>query len=470
MTALWTAADIQAATGGIASGDFAVCGVDIDNRDCTLGSLFFALKGEQSDGHKYAKAAFEAGACAAIVQDVSVLPGSTSPHVLVGDTTAALNALARAARARLQGKVIAVTGSAGKTGVKEALRLSLERFRPGAVHASIKSFNNHVGVPLTLTRMPAEMRFAVLEMGMNHAGELTQLSALGQPDVAIITTVASAHREFFASEEAIADAKAEICTGVRPGGTIILNADNRHYARLRATAEKSRAGHILSFGVAADADVRALDVVLQEGSSAVTADIGGERMMFKIAQPGRHWVSNALAVLAAVKAVEGDIALAGLALAEMVGLAGRGRRVQIQTVDGGKAVLIDESYNANPASMAAALAVLGGITPARAGKRIAVLADMKEMGAESRALHASLAASVEAARISHVICVGNDIQALAAALPASITRMAVASSDSAIQVLDSLLRADDVLLVKGSNSMGLGKVVEQLLAASQRGE
>jgi UDP-N-acetylmuramoyl-tripeptide--D-alanyl-D-alanine ligase len=468
MTPLWTAADIAFATGGVASGDFVVTGVDIDNRDCRDGTLFFALKGEKGDGHQYVKAAIAAGARAAIVSDVSALPSPNTPHVRVADTTAALNALAQAARARMQGKVIAVTGSAGKTGVKEALRLALDRFRPDKVHASIKSFNNHVGVPLTLARMPADMRFAVLEMGMNHAGELTALSALGQPHMAIITTVASAHRAFFASEEAIADAKAEICSGVLPGGTIILNADNPHYARLRAVAEASAAAHILSFGRAPLADVRALEVVLHAGSSAVTADIAGERIMFKVAQAGEHWVSNALAVLAAVKAVGGDLALAGLALAEMPGLAGRGRRVMVQTADGGTAQLLDESYNANPASMVAALAVLGAIVPAERGKRIAVLADMKEMGAESRALHAGLAGAVEAAGVSHVICVGDDIQALAAALPASITRMAVASSASVMDVLAQVLRKDDVLLVKGSNSMGLGSVVEQLIAAANK--
>ncbi len=465
MTPLWTSQDIAAATGGVASGDFSVHGVDIDNRDCRDGSLFFALKGENSDGHAYVKAAFAAGASAAIVSDISALPTPAAAHVRVADTTAALEALARAARARITGKVIAVTGSAGKTGVKEALRLSLERFRPGFVHASIKSFNNHVGVPLTLARMAADIRFAVLEMGMNHAGELAALSALGQPHVAIITTVASAHRAFFKSEEAIADAKAEICSGILPGGTIILNADNPHYARLRAVAETSPAAHILSFGLSAQADVRALEVALQADCSTVTADIAGERMMLKIAQAGQHWVSNALAVLAAVKAVGGDLALAGLALAEMSGLAGRGRRVTIKTPDGGNAIMLDESYNANPASMAAALAVVAGIVPKSGGKRIAILGDMKEMGVDSRMLHAGLAGAVEAAGLSHVICVGEDIQALTVALPSNITRMAVASSSSAMEALHSTLRGGDVLLVKGSNSMGLGKIVEQLMAA-----
>jgi UDP-N-acetylmuramoyl-tripeptide--D-alanyl-D-alanine ligase len=467
MTPLWSAADIADTTGGVASGNWTVSGAHIDSRDCVDGSLFFALKGEATDGHSFLKSAFDHRASAAIVSDGAALDSPARNHVLVKDTTEALYAMAKAARARTSAKIIAVTGSVGKTGVKEALRLSLERYRPNEVHASIKSFNNHVGVPLTMVRMPAAMRFGVFEMGMNHSGELTALSALGQPHVAIITTVASAHRAYFKSEEEIADAKGEICSGVVAGGTIILNADNIHYARLRKIAETSRAGRILNFGHAANADVRVLDVNLQPTSSTVTADIAGERMMFKVGQPGAHWVSNALAVLAGVKAVDGDLALAGLALAEMTGLAGRGRRVAINTQDGGEALLLDESYNANPASMAAALAVLGGLDLKGQGRRIAMLADMKEMGADSRALHAGLADAVQAAGVSHVICVGDDIQALAAALPANITRMVVANSTSASEALDSLLRSDDLLLIKGSNSMGLGKVVDRLISAHQ---
>jgi UDP-N-acetylmuramoyl-tripeptide--D-alanyl-D-alanine ligase len=468
MTPLWFAADIAAATGGIASGSWIVSGAHIDSRDCSDGSLFFALKGEATDGHRFLKSAFDHGASAAIVSDVSALDSPSRNYVLVKDTTEALYALAKAARARTQAKIIAVTGSVGKTGVKEALRLSLERYRPNEVHASIKSFNNHVGVPLTMVRMPAAMRFGVFEMGMNHSGELTALSALSQPHVAIITTVASAHRTYFNSEEDIADAKGEICSGVVAGGTIILNADNVHFARLRKIAEKSRAGRILSFGHAANTDVRLLEMVLQPTSSTVTADIAGERMMFKVGQPGAHWVSNALAVLAGVKAVDGDLALAGLSLAEMTGLAGRGRRVAINTSDGGEALLLDESYNANPASMVAALAVLGGLELKGQGRRIAMLADMKEMGADSRALHAGLANAVQAAGVSHVICLGDDIQALAAALPANITRMVVANSTSASEALDSLLRSDDLLLIKGSNSMGLGKVVDRLISTYKK--
>jgi UDP-N-acetylmuramoyl-tripeptide--D-alanyl-D-alanine ligase len=465
MSQLWTSAEIAAATGGIASGNWHVTSADIDSRDCTAGALFFALKGDATDGHAFLKSAYAHGASAAIISDAAALDDPMRPHVLVKDTSAALNAMGRAARARTNAKIIAVTGSAGKTGVKEALRLGLERFRPNEVHASIKSFNNHVGVPLTLARMPAAMRYGIFEMGMNHAGELTALSALGQPHVAIITTIASAHRAYFDSEEAIADAKSEICSGVVAGGTIILNADSAHFPRLRAAAEKSRAGSIMSFGVAAHADVRALEIALHPTSSAVTADVAGERVMFKVGQPGAHWVSNALAVLAAVKAVDADLALAGLALAEMSGLAGRGRRSVLPTSDGGEALLLDESYNANPASMAAALAVLGGLELKQDGRRIAMLADMKEMGEGSRTLHAGLAGAVEAAGVSHIICVGDDIQALAAALPASITRIVVPNSASAFEAIKALLRSEDVLLIKGSNSMGLGKVVERLIAA-----
>ncbi len=457
MSALWTASDIAHAIDGFASGAWQVNGVHIDSRDVEPGCLFVALSGETTDGHQFLDAAFKNGASGAIVNQATHYP-----HVKVVDSFVALQNLAKAARQRLQGTVIAITGSVGKTGVKEALRLALERYVPGYVHASIRSFNNHVGVPLTLARMPAQMRFAVLEMGMNHAGELTALSALAKPDVAIITTVESAHLEFFQSEEAIADAKAEIFSNLSKNGTAIINTDNRHAERLLKSAKaEANVGRIITFGREHPADVRAITVSRYDGGSAITADIMGERLIYKIAQSGDHWVLNSLAVLAAVKAVDADLGLAGLALADMAGLAGRGQRLLIPTQDGGTALLLDESYNANPASMRAALAVLGEFER-RGRRRVVILADMKELGNRSSQFHTDLANDILAIDIDELYLVGPEMKALSDILPRHIRHTHMLSADTISDVMQASLRHDDIVLVKGSNSMGLGKVIKNL--------
>jgi UDP-N-acetylmuramoyl-tripeptide--D-alanyl-D-alanine ligase len=355
-----------------------------------------------------------------------------------------------------------VTGSAGKTGVKEAIRLCLERDRPGEVHASVKSYNNHVGVPLSLARMPQNMRYGVLEMGMNHAGELTDLSALARPDIAIITTVASAHREFFRSEEEIADAKAEIFSGLTPGGIAILNRDNPHFERLLLHAQNSPAERILSFGLdSSTADVRALSVAPFAEGTAITAQVVDEILSFKISLPGRHWALNALGVLAVVKAAGADLALAGLALAELTGLEGRGARTIVET-DSGEFTLIDEAYNANPASMVAALSVLGVAQLTPRGGRIAILGDMKELGASSQEFHEALAEPIEDAGIEHLILVGDAIAPLAARLKSKCNVICVADAEAALVAAQSIIRTGDIVLVKGSNSMKLARVVAGL--------
>jgi UDP-N-acetylmuramoyl-tripeptide--D-alanyl-D-alanine ligase len=458
---IWTAAEIAKATGGRASHDFTVSLVDIDSRAVTQGSLFVALKGAASDGHKYIASAFDLGAAGVLIHDPSALDRADRPHVLVGDTMAALEALANQRRAEITGTVFGITGSAGKTGSKEALRLSFERELPRQVHASVLSYNNHTGVPLSIARCPADVRVCVLEMGMNHAGELTHLSSIARPHIAIITTVASAHREFFKTEEDIADAKAEIFSGLVPGGTAIINRDNRHYARLRATAEKSPAGRIITFGKDHDdADVRALKVARYDNGSGITADVMGDILTYKISQAGDHWVMNSLAVLAAVKAADGDLGLAGLALAEMDGIAGRGRRVTIKTKDGGDALILDEAYNANPASMAAALDVLGSITPKARGRRIAVLADMKELGVESAPFHRALAEPIQKAGVQLLFTLGAEIGVLSDVLP----HQRMDSLGALQEALTTGLRDGDVVLVKGSNSMKLGSVISALSA------
>ncbi len=457
--ALWTSDEIAAATGGTASGAFKCAGVEIDSRDVRSGDLFVALTGESTDGHRYVDKAFASGAAAALVsQPVE------GPHILVSDTTEALARLAAAARERAQAVRIGVTGSVGKTGVKEAIFAALDRGSRGAAHRSVRSYNNHVGVPLSLARMPARARFGVFEMGMNHAGEIAGLTAHVRPHVAVITTIAPAHIENLGSEEAIADAKAEIFGGLVSGGTAVIPSDSPHAARLRAHAEAVGA-RVVTFGRAAGSDAKLLDAIPSaNGGSLVTADIDGTRLCFSVAEPGEHWIMNALAVMAAVQAAGGDLAAAGLALAEMGGLKGRGARHRI-AVPGGHALLIDESYNANPASMRATLRQLGH-TPAT--RRIAVLGSMKELGDFAPGFHAQLAEPLAEAHVDYVVLVGGEMLSLARELgkpgvPALAALTGFAHCDGpgeAIAALEEFgLTGGDAVLVKGSNSVGLGRLV-----------
>ena len=464
--ALWSAAEIAEATGGVASEDFQAAGVEMDSRDVKPGDLFIALKGEAMDGHRFLPMAFEKGAVAAIT-DRPV----DYPHVLVKDTTEALHALAHAARERSAAVRIGVTGSVGKTGVKEAIFNALDRASRGGAHRSVRSYNNHVGVPLSLARLPARARFGVFEMGMNHEGEIAPLAEHVRPNVAIITTIAPAHIENLGSIEAIADEKAQIFTGLTEGGTAIIPADLPETARLIGHARKLGV-NIVTFGRSAEADVRLLDAIPNpQGGSLVTADMGEQRVCFTIAEPGEHWVTNSLAVMAAVRAAGGDLASAGLALAEMGGLKGRGARHQVE-VTGGKALFIDESYNANPASMRATLRSLGQ-TPAH--RRVAVLGAMKELGDFSDRFHAQLAEPLIEAQIDHVILVGDEMRALAGELgklgPASLGKAPSFAHcngpDEAMAALSEYsLTQGDAVLVKGSNSVGLGRLVTHFTSAA----
>ena len=466
--ALWTAHDIALATGGQASGDFQVSGVEMDSRDVRSGDLFVALKGEAMDGHRFIDGAFARGAAAAIVDRPIA-----QPHVLVADTNAALEALAKAARKRAIGTIIGVTGSVGKTGVKEAIYTSLDRASRGATHRSVRSYNNHVGVPLSLSRMAARSTFGVFEMGMNHAGEIAGLTAQVRPHVAVITTIAPAHIENLGSEAAIADAKAEIFAGLEQGGTAVIPADSPHFERLRDAAVKAGA-KILSFGRADHADLRLLEALPQpNGGALVTAILGNRSLCYTIAEPGEHWISNSLCVMAAVHAAGGDLGAAGLALAEMGGLKGRGARMRI-AASGGQALLIDESYNANPASMRATLAQLGQ-TPAT--RRVAVLGAMKELGEFAPGFHAQLAAPLAAGQVDFAVLVGDEMAALAKALVGQLGKAGAdalgiatpfahcANAGEAIAALEEFgLAAGDAVLVKGSNSVGLARLVDHFAA------
>jgi UDP-N-acetylmuramoyl-tripeptide--D-alanyl-D-alanine ligase len=450
---LWTSNEIAAATGGAASEPFEINGVTFDSREVQLGDLFVAMPGTVHDGHRFVDRAFAAGAAGAIVsQPVS------GPHVLVEDTFASLQALARASRERSRAMIFGVTGSVGKTSTKEALYAALERNRPGKVHRSVKSYNNHTGVPLSLARMSRDAEFAVLEMGMNNKGEIAALTRQVRPHVALITAIAPAHIENLGSEEAIADAKAEIFEGLERDGIAIIPNDTPHRDRL-VKAARRRADRIITFG-GGDADVHAVHAVgANGGGSLISAALLERELTFTISQRGEHWVSNALAVLAAVEAVGADVALAGLALADLGGLKGRGQRHVIQ-IDGGEVLLIDESYNANPASMEATLKSLGAEKDV--GRRIAVLGPMRELGERSAELHAGLAPAVVAARVEQLILIGDEMRPLEQALDRHVTVDRVTSVDEAADRLRRLVRPGDAVLVKASNSVGLARLVESM--------
>ena len=454
MTALWTSAEIAAATNGTASADFTVSGVTFDSREVEPGHLFLALKGEATDGHRFLDNAFDSGAAGAIVSEAD-----DRPHVQVADTFTALNDLGHASRARSSARICGVTGSVGKTGTKEALFAAVDRAAPGEAHRSVKSYNNHTGVPLSLARMPRETRFGVFEMGMNHAGELAELTRLVRPHVAIVTAIAPAHRAFFSSDEEIADAKGEIFQGLQEGGTALVPFDSAHRDRLIGHAQP-HAARILTFGLGQGADIRARDVVAaRAGGSLVTAVLPDAELTFTISQHGEHWVSNALAVLGAVEAMGGDLAAAGLALADMAGLKGRGERHRI-ALDGGDALLIDESYNANPSSMVATLKTFGAQSVS--GRRIAVLGGMKELGETSDAFHAALAEPVESACVEYAILVGEEMAPLAKALGQKVKIAHVPDAAAATVCAREALRPGDAILIKGSNSIGLAALVEAL--------
>ena len=458
MTVLWTSAEIAEATGGSVQGDFEATGVTFDSREVRPGDLFVAMPGTVHDGHQFVDDAIAAGAAAAIVaQPIN------APHVRVEDTARALEDLGRASRARTRAKIIAVTGSVGKTSTKEAIYAALERWRHGRVHRSVKSYNNHTGVPLSLARMPRDSEYAVLELGMNNAGEIAALTRMVRPHVALITAIAPAHIENLKSEEAIADAKAEIFQGLEADGVAIVPNDSPHRDRLVKAARRN-AERIITFG-GGDADVHAVHAVRSGGGgSLITASLLDCDLTFTISQRGDHWVTNSLGALAAVEAVGGDVAAAGLALADMGALKGRGERHRIPLEDGWL-LLIDESYNANPASMAATLNSLG--SECGAERRIAVLGPMRELGSHSDALHAGLAPAVIAAGVGRLILIGDEMRPLADALEGQVEVTQVQSVEEATEQLKRLVRPGDAVLVKASNSVGLARLVERVAGELQ---
>ncbi len=456
-TALWSIPALTGVCDGKVDGTAAglISGISIDTRTIAEGNLFVALT-DQRDGHEFVGAAFKAGAVAALVAQTYQRQSGEGVLIRVADPLRALEGVGRIARFRTDAKVVAVTGSVGKTGTKEMLRQCLTR--AGATHASEKSYNNHWGVPLTLARMPAETHFGVFEIGMNHAGEIAPLTRMVAPDVAIITTVEPVHLAHFKSVEEIAEAKAEILLGLPSGGIAILNRDNKFFELLSQRAEE-RSLRIVAFGAHTDADVLLLDLATDGDTSLVTARIHGRPVTFRLGAPGRHYAMNALAVLAAIDALGADVGTCLAALATITAPEGRGARTEI--VHGaGKLLLIDESYNANPASMAAALANVGAVPRAQYGRRIAVLGDMRELGAAAATLHRDLAAAVAAAEIDQVFACGEHMKALFDAVPVGQRGEYAQTSQELAGQITQHIAAGDVVMIKGSLGTNMAPIVK----------
>lgn len=468
---LWTAAQAVAATGGSNGGPWRAYGVSIDSRTLVPGDLFVALHGPNFDGHTFVADALSKGAAAALVSQQPNGLGDEAPILLVPDTLAALGDLGRAARRRSRGRVCAVTGSVGKTGVKEALRLVLGR--QALTHASVGSLNNHWGLPLSLARLAPSAAFAVFEIGMNHTGEITPLSSLARPHVAVITTVEAVHRQNFASVEAIADAKAEIFQGIELDGIAVLNRDNPFFSRLAQHAGSCGAAAILTFGRHPHADVRLLReeaINSEEGSgSIVRADIAGTVLGYRLAVPGQHWVTNSLCVLASVHALGGDVEAAAETLAEFEAPKGRGLRTRLPLA-GGEIELIDDSYNASPPSMAASFQVLGLSRPGQGGRRIAVLGDMLELGDAASSLHAGLAPPLVEHRIDLVFTAGVQMAHLHDALPAAMRAGHALDSAALAPLVAAAVHPGDVVSVKGSAGSRMHRIVDALRALSAEAE
>ena len=444
---LWSSSDAEAATLGQASQRFAVNGLSIDTRTIKEGDLFVALKGDNRDGHDFVRAAFDAKAAAALVTHTP--DGVTGPLLTVGHTQRGLEDLARAARSRSNAKIIAVTGSAGKTTTKEILAVACNAL--GRTHASAASYNNHWGVPLSLASLPRDAEFGIFEVGMNHFGELRNLVSFVRPHVALVTTIAPAHLEFFGNCESIADAKSEIFEGLMPGGAALIPADSPYAERLKARARQAQVSTIIGFGITGESKL--LSFTPDGEGMRVKADILGRAVDCFVGAPGAHIAQNVVGALTAVALLEGDVLNAAAALRNFTALKGRGARFAANGI-----AVIDESYNANPASMAAALALLGGAS----GRKIAVLGDMLEMGEGGIAHHAGLAEPIAANNVDLVFASGAQMKALWDALPAK-SRGAYADTSSVLlpQVL-AALKPGDTVLVKGSNGARMSLIIEAL--------
>lgn len=456
---LWTAAAIANAAGGrLIGADGPVTGISIDTRTLAPGDAYFAIKGDRFDGHAFVEAAYQAGAAAAVVSTPAKVPEGRAA-IEVGDVLEALSDLGRAARARSEARIVAVTGSVGKTGTKEALRLALSA--SGPTHASLASHNNHWGVPLTLSRLPQDAAYGVFEIGMNHAGEIIPLTGMVRPHVAVVTTVGPVHIEFFGSVEAIAHAKAEIFSGLEPGGVAVVNADDAVTSVLTADAKAAGVGRIVTFGTAQDADVRLVALEGEPDRSTVTADVFGRQIRYVVGAPGRHSAMNSLAVLAAVDLLGADLETGAAALSELEAGIGRGRQVEL-ALPGGSARLIDDAFNANPSSMRAAFDVLALTPTGSGGRRIAALGDMFELGENAPLFHRELAEALEKAGVDIVFCAGPLMRNLYDALPSDSRGAYAETAAELVAPVCAALAAGDAILVKGSKASRMTDLVAAL--------
>ncbi len=444
---LWTAAEAARATHGqLTDGGWTATGVSIDTRTIQPGDLFVALT-DQRDGHDFAQAALEAGAAAALVSKPDAASG---PRLVVDDVLPALRSLGMAARDRCNAVRVGVTGSVGKTSVKEALAAVFRA--AGRAHWSEKSYNNHWGVPLTLSRLPRETERAVFEMGMNHAGEIADLVSMVRPHVALITKIAPAHLENLGSMEAIADAKAEIFTGLADDGVAIIPADDEFAPRLTEAVRRSKAGFLIDFGRAENAAVRVVRYDDGADGGAGVMDVMGRLVEFRLKLTGAHQAVNAAGVVAAALAAGVEPELAVEALAQLEPSDGRGSVFEAALSGGRTITVIDDSYNANPASMRAAFSALAARQPGKGGRRVAVVGEMLELGPQSDAMHADLATPLAAARAELVFGVGKGAAPLLQALPATIEGHGFTNAAEAIDAVQQALRDGDVVLIKGSNA------------------
>lgn len=460
--ALWTTQELVAATGGTLIGQVhgPLNGVSIDSRAINSGDIFVAIKGDKMDGHDFVAGALKAGAGIAVVSKVTDDMRAAGAVLQVAeDPLRGLENMGRAARAWSKGQIVAVTGSVGKTSTKEMLRVALSA--SGETHASAASFNNHWGVPLTLARLSRKAAYGIFEVGMNHAGEITPLVKMVRPHVAIVTTIAASHLGHFDSLDAIAQAKSEIFSGVVADGAAVINQDSPYFDFLAGQAKAHGIQNIYGFGQHANAAVRLEQVALHASCCCVTADVMGERVSYKLGVPGAHMAMNSLAVLAAVKLMGADLARATMALALAQPAKGRGVQESLE-IEGGEFLLIDESYNANPASVAAALALLGNVRPRRNGRRVAVLGDMLELGDFGPKLHADIAKNLAEQGVDLLFAAGPLMQNLWAEMPEAKLGAYAATSNELKDSLLGALRADDVVMVKGSLGIRMGILVDTL--------
>jgi UDP-N-acetylmuramoyl-tripeptide--D-alanyl-D-alanine ligase len=462
VSALWKSAEVASALCHAAiSAPFEATGVTFDSRAVGKGDLFFALAGESTDGHRFVPDAFARGAAAAVVShDIEAAGG---PLVRVPDTMMALVQLGRAARRRSRARIASVTGSVGKTSTKDALRALLAAQAPAS--ASAASFNNHVGVPISLARLPHDARYGVFEIGMNHPGEIEPLARQVEAHVGVVTTVGPVHIGYMGSEEAIADEKACLFAGMAPDPVAVLNRDSRHYERMAGRARRFGVPRIVGFGRSAEAESRLLSCNLHDRGSDVVALIHGRRIEYRLGAAGEHWVLNSLAALAVVEALGADVARAAASLAEVRASPGRGTRRRLKFGDG-TIELLDESYNANPVSMRAMLAVLARTQPRGAGRRVLVMGDMRELGDDADRYHAGLADAVAGSGASKIFLCGPHMQALLRILPSSPSTLHRPDSAALSGDVAAALRPGDVVAVKGSLASKMKVVVDAIVAAS----